>query len=88
MTEVDILTKDNQHRFLVGDEVAGHAQLILPIDLPLSNVTVSFHCLGEVKWVENQSTPYYLNGYVYYDQIDYHDEAARWTEAGELFSDF
>ena len=83
MTDVNINIKDNQDRFFVGDLVSGVANFGLPPDLPLTNVTVSFHCLGEVKWIERPGTLFYLNGYKYYDQIGYHDEAAKWTEAGE-----
>ena len=84
MTEVSIEIKNHQDRFVVGDEVSGTVDLTLPTDVPLSNVvTVSFHCLGEVKWVESPSSLYYLNGYLYYDQIDFHHEMAKWTEAGK-----
>ena len=83
MTEVNINIKDNQNRFFAGDVVSGRVNLVLGLDEPLSNVTVSFHCLGEVKWVEYPRSLHYLDGFVYYDQIGYHEAVAKWTEDGE-----
>ena len=82
--EVDIKLLDNRARYTVGDTVTGEATVILPDDVPLAtNVTLSFHCVGEVKWVEYPGTPYYLNGYIYYDQYDYHHEEAPIDESSK-----
>ena len=71
MVDVNINIKDNAHRFFVGDTISGTVDMVLPESVPLSNVMVTFHCLGEVKWVEYPGTPYYLNGFVYYDKYSY-----------------
>lgn len=80
MSDVDIAIADGRLRFTVGDTVAGVVHLTVPKDLANNSVMVSFHCCGEVKWIEYPGTPYYLNGHVYFDQIAFHDEAAKCLE--------
>lgn len=82
MTDVSINILGNRHRFVVGDKVKGSVSITVPHNVPISNVTVSFHCLGEVKWVEYPGTPYYLNGFVYYDKYSYLEKVLSTAEAG------
>ena len=82
MVEVNIGIKDGQHRFLVGGTISGIVHLNLPKDIPLTNVAVMFRCIGQVKWIELPGTPYYQNGYVYYDEVDFVKEELKWSEKG------
>lgn len=82
MTDVDIAITNGQHRFTVGDIVSGTVHLSVPKEFANKNIIVSFHCIGEVKWIEYPGTPYYLNGLVYHDQISFHNEAAKCLEKG------
>lgn len=52
MSEVTISIDENRQRFYAGETVKGVVDMVLEEDVPLSNVLISFHCLGEVKWVE------------------------------------
>jgi len=79
--EVDIRVKDNQLRFLVGDKVSGEVYLTLPHEVPINAIGLSFHCVGEVKWIEHPSSPYYLNGHVYYDDYNYYEEGLYLAES-------
>lgn len=74
MAEVSINIEENRQRFYAGDIFKGTVDMVLEEDVPLTNVIISFHCLGEVKWVEYPGTPYYLNGFVYYDKFCYMDK--------------
>lgn len=74
MTDCIINIADNKHRFVVGQTLTGTVDLTVPEDVPLSAVQLSFHCMGEVKWIEYPGTPYYLNGFVYYDKYSYLDK--------------
>lgn len=74
MDEVDIKIKECRDHYHTGEPVHGTAEVTLPEKIPLSNVSISFHCVGEVKWTEYPSTPYYMDGYEYYEEVDYLDE--------------
>ena len=74
VTDIKIHIAEDRERFFVGDTVAGVADLTVHKGVPLAAISVSFHCLGEVKWVETSGSPYYLDGYVYYDTINFHEE--------------
>lgn len=71
MTDCSIHIADNRHRFVAGQTLTGSIDITVPEDVPLSNLQLSFHCMGEVKWIEYPNTPYYLNGFVYYDKYCY-----------------
>ena len=81
MNQVHINIKDNQTNFYAGEVVAGTAEATLSEEALISNVLVSFHCVGEVKWIENPTTPYYLDGYIYYEDVDYFEETAKIPES-------
>ena len=84
--DVNILIKNQHERFTVGDIVPGAIALSLPEAFPLSNVSVVFQCLGEVKWVEYQGTPYYgLEGNLHYDHYEFHREELKLNEIGMNF---
>lgn len=73
MSDIQIHIEDDRQRFYIGDQVRGTVNVVLDEDVPLSAVTISLHCLAEVKWVEYPGTPYYLDGFVYYDKYCYLD---------------
>lgn len=77
MTDVDIHIADNdsgRRHYKVGDTVSGVVDILVhDMDVPLSNVNISFHCLGEVKFLEHPNTPYYHDGFVYFDKFCYLD---------------
>ena len=78
-----------QRQYQAGETVRGIAVLDLPEDLPLSHCTISFHCVGEVKWVEDYpKTPHYLAGVAFYDLYTFYEEVAKFSESGKsLFGD-
>jgi len=80
---VDIQIKDNQSHFYTGDKVSGTAEVSLPENIPLASVEVSYHCLGEVNWVEYHGTPRYMDSCVFYDQQQYHEEVLKIDEKSE-----
>lgn len=85
MTSVDIRIRDNQHRFQVGEHVAGMAEVNIPADVPNTAVTISLHCVGEVKWTEAAGTPFYQNGYEFYDRFNYYEEEQKIQPIGKNF---
>ena len=78
-----ISINDNRDHFMVGDIVAGNASAVLSNELPLEQIAVSFHCIGETNWVEQPDTPYYCDGLVYADQVECHKEITMYSENGE-----
>ena len=82
MALAEIQLDPNKVRYLVGDTVSGTARVVLPSHIPPCAIVVSFRCLGEVKWIEDPGTMYYLNGRVYTDKIDYHVEELKWNLKG------
>lgn len=84
MGEITINIQNDQQRFFAGEVFNGTVDLVPTEDVPLTNVIVSFHCLGEVKWVEYPGTPYYLNGFVYYDKYCYLDKEFPIPNASKL----
>jgi len=74
MVEIEIKLKNDQLRYTVGDTVSGSLEMTLPEDVPVTNVLLTFHCIGQVKWVEYVNSPFYHDGYVYYDDYTYHEE--------------
>jgi len=81
--QVDIGIRNNQEQFFPGDLVVGNAEVVLPEEIPLSAIVISFNCIGEVQWVEHPANPHYLDGHVYHDQHVYHREVAQFTESGK-----
>jgi len=75
---------NNRTTFYTGDNIKGTAEVTLPNDIPLEYVRVSFHCVGEVKWVEYGGTPHYLKEFTYFDKYNYHEEEFQFTENGNL----
>lgn len=71
MTDCSIHIADNRHRFVVGQTLSGTVEITVPEDVPIANLQLSFHCMGEVKWIEYPNTPYYLNGFEYYDKYSF-----------------
>jgi len=75
MIDAVVQIEGDQTQFYVGETIKGQAEVALPANIPLENVFVSFHCLGEVKWNEMYTgTPHYLKEMTFYDKYDYHDE--------------
>lgn len=48
---IEIVLENDCQRYYAGETVRGQVEMMLDEDIPLSNVTISFHCIGEVKWV-------------------------------------
>lgn len=80
MAGAEIQIRNNQTLFYAGDTITGNAVVTLPKDVPLTNVFVSFHCLGEVKWVEYHGTPRYMDSVTFYDRQDYLEETLQLTD--------
>lgn len=73
----------NRDHFTVGDTITGVARVILGQDLsPVENVQLSFHCIGEVKWVEHASNGLTQDGSVYNEEVKYHQEVQPVTSQG------
>ena len=79
MVEANISIKDRQTRFTVGDTVSGIAHLNLPKPFSISNVSILFQCLGEVKWIEYLGT---AHPQTYYDEMEFLHDELKWTEKG------
>lgn len=48
---IEIVLENDCQRYYAGDTVKGGVEMVLDEDTPMGNVTISFHCIGEVKWV-------------------------------------
>lgn len=84
MTDCVIHLANNRCRYVVGQKLTGTIDITVPEDVPVSNIQLSFHCKGEVKWVEYPNTPYYLNAFVYYDKYTYLEKELPILESTEL----
>jgi len=81
--KVDIKIHDSHRDFYVGDYVVGRAEVTVPEADLLSDIQVSFHCLGEVKWLEYVDAAHFLQSHVYYDKFDYHEDTMKIFDSGK-----
>ena len=77
MYQVDIKTVGDKHFFNTGDRIVGTVKVMMPAQVPIANVAVSFRCEAEVKWVEN-----FLDQTVYHEREYYHNEPLMFNETG------
>jgi len=86
MTKVNIQIEKGDQTYQVGDSISGIALVTLPIAIPTTDVLISFHCVGKVKWTEFSGSPYDMTGYDYYDTFDYHQEELQILPDGNNLS--
>ncbi|CAG2114742.1 unnamed protein product [Medioppia subpectinata] len=73
LTNLNLILDDHKKEYMAGDEVSGLLTISMKGRLLLSNVKISFTCMGEAKWVENPGVRYQREGKVYHNKTNFFD---------------
>ena len=82
--EAEIILQDDREHYTTGNVVVGTASVILPQEVSMQGLVVSFHGIGKAQWVEEPGTPYYCDGMEYTHQVECHKEVFNHSDKGML----